>query len=354
MASLIFAMIHNEMVPDEFYMLRAFELAKIGMGHVSPNPMVGCVVVQDQKIVGEGWHQKYGEAHAEVHAVNAVPDKSMLKGAVVYVNLEPCAHEGKTPPCAHMLARHGVGRVVIANVDPNSLVAGKGIRLLKESGAEVTVGVLEKEGLSLNRRFFTFLKHQRPFVILKWAQTSDGFIARQNFDSKWISNVHSRQLVHRWRAEEDALLVGYNTAACDNPRLTVRDWTGKAPVRVVVDYRLGLPLSLHLFDGAIPTLCYNTVKDESKPNLEYVRIGQPSAPGEILNDLYNRGIQSLIVEGGAHTINNFIGTGLWDEARVFTSPQNFESGIPAPVLGGGPIKTECIEGDVLKVYGNGL
>ncbi|MEQ9412696.1 MAG: bifunctional diaminohydroxyphosphoribosylaminopyrimidine deaminase/5-amino-6-(5-phosphoribosylamino)uracil reductase RibD, partial [Cyclobacteriaceae bacterium] len=220
------------MISDKFYMLRAMELAKNGIGHVSPNPLVGCVIVYEGKIIGEGWHGKYGEAHAEVNAVNAVADKSILNGAAVYVNLEPCAHTGKTPPCADLLVKHKVKRVVIANVDPNPLVAGKGIAKLKDAGVEVLTGVLEEAGRELNKRFFTFLKHKRPFVILKWAQTSDGFIARENFDSKWISNEYSRKLVHKWRTEEDSILVGYNTALYDNPKLTARDWTGRNPVRI--------------------------------------------------------------------------------------------------------------------------
>jgi len=340
------------MTSDKFYMLRAMELAKNGTGHVSPNPLVGCVIVHDGKIIGEGWHQKYGEAHAEVNAVNSVADPSQLKEAVVYVNLEPCAHTGKTPPCADLLVKHQVRRVVIANVDPNPLVEGKGILKLKEAGIEVTMGVLEKEGYALNKRFFTFLNQKRPFIILKWAQTSDGFMARENYDSKWISNEYSRKLVHRWRAEEDSILVGYNTAAHDNPKLTVRDWTGQNPVRVVIDPRLKLDKSLYLFDGSVPTICYNTIETMNKGGVEYVLLEEKEMLNGMLDDLFKRKIQSLIVEGGAQTINSFISHGIWDEARVFISKQKFGSGISAPVINKEVKSSEWIGSDELNCYTN--
>lgn len=338
------------MIADKFYMLRALELAKNGMGDVSPNPLVGCVIVHNDKIIGEGWHQKYGEAHAEVNAVNSVDDGSVLKNSVVYVSLEPCAHTGKTPPCVDLLVAHKVKRVVIANIDVNPLVAGRGISKLKDAGIEIVTGVLEKEGDVLNKRFFTSLKKERPFIILKWAQTADGFVAQQNFNSKWISNEYSRQLVHKWRAEEDAILVGFNTAAHDNPQLTVRHWTGRNPTRVVIDERLSLDSALHLFDGSVPTICYNTLKDESKSNLDYVRIKQEPIVEGILYDLYKRGIQSVIIEGGAQTIKKFIDSDFWDEARVFISKQKFGTGIKAPSIDEEIIKTEWIGDDMLNIY----
>ncbi|MFZ1808922.1 MAG: bifunctional diaminohydroxyphosphoribosylaminopyrimidine deaminase/5-amino-6-(5-phosphoribosylamino)uracil reductase RibD [Cyclobacteriaceae bacterium] len=340
------------MISDKFYMLRAMELAKNGIGHVSPNPLVGCVIVCEDKIIGEGWHQKYGEAHAEVNAVNAVTDKSVLKDAVVYVNLEPCAHTGKTPPCADLLIKHNVKRVVIANIDPNPLVAGKGVSKLIDAGIEVTTEVLENEGYELNKRFFTFLNNKRPFIILKWAQTSDGFIARENFDSKWISNEYSRKLVHKWRAAEDSILVGYNTAAHDNPKLTVRDWSGRHPVRIVIDQNLNLEPSLHLFDGSTPTICYSVLRQESKPNVEYVLWEKGNTLKGILTDLFNRKIQSLIVEGGAQTIRAFLSEGVWDEARIFTSEQRFESGIEAPIINKEVSSCEMIGNDELVIYSN--
>lgn len=337
------------MISDEFYMLRAIELAKNGKGSVSPNPLVGCVIVYRDSIIGEGWHQKYGEAHAEVNAVNSVAEPSLLEDAVVYVNLEPCAHTGKTPPCADMLIKHQVKRVVIANEDPNPLVAGKGINKLRQAGIDVTTGVLENEGYELNKRFFTFFNLKRPYIILKWAQTSDGFIARENYDSKWISNELSRKLVHKWRGEEDSILVGYRTASHDNPQLTVRDWTGKNPIRVVIDPKLNLNTSLHLFDESVTTICYNTVKQDISPGVEFVRIEEQNMLNHILKDLNSRRIQSLLVEGGAQTLNNFMSTGFWDEARVFISEQRFGKGVLAPQVDGEVSLTDTIGSDKLNI-----
>lgn len=340
------------MTSDELFMLRAIELARNGAGAVSPNPLVGCVIVHENNIVGEGWHQQFGGAHAEVNAVNAVKDKSILKDSVIYVSLEPCAHRGKTPPCADLLVSHKVKRVVISNEDPNPLVSGKGLKKLREAGIDVEVGVLGMEGRHLNRRFFTFIEKKRPFIVLKWAQTSDGFIARENFDSKWISNESSRQLVHKWRAEEDAILVGYRTAVHDNPRLTVRDWSGKNPIRIVIDKRLGLDRSLHLLDASVPTICYNFTKQEQYLNLELVRVGEENMIKQILADLYKRDVQSLIVEGGAQTINQFLSIGLWDEARVITSLKKFKRGIRAPKIQLKPVKREMINEDELMIFVN--
>jgi diaminohydroxyphosphoribosylaminopyrimidine deaminase/5-amino-6-(5-phosphoribosylamino)uracil reductase len=242
---------------DEVFMRRALELALLGMGSVSPNPMVGCVIIHHDKIVGEGWHKQYGEAHAEVNAIATIADKSLLKECTVYVNLEPCSHFGKTPPCADLLIEHRVKKVVVANLDSNPLVASEGVKKLRTAGIEVITGILEKEGRELNKRFFTFMEKQRPYIMLKWAETSDGFIARENFDSKWISNEYSRQLVHKWRAENDAVLVGTKTAFHDNPELNVRDWSGRNPVRIVLDRFLRLSEKLHVFDRKQKTLCYN-------------------------------------------------------------------------------------------------
>lgn len=300
-------------------MLRALELAQLGVGAVSPNPRVGCVIVAVGRIIGEGWHQKYGEAHAEVNAVCSVADQSLLKGSTVYVNLEPCSHFGKTPPCADLLVQHQVKRVVISNLDVNPLVAGKGIEKLRSAGIEVLTGMLEQQGEDLNQRFFTFIKKQRPYIILKWAQTADGFLARSNFDSKWISNQYSRQLVHKWRSEEDAVLVGTSTAAHDNPSLTVRDWSGRNPKRIVIDRFLRLPETLHLFDHSVETICYNLIKQEEKSHLVFAKLGEKEFIKDLVNDLYARNIQSVIIEGGAQTLQLFLDGGWWDEARVFTS-----------------------------------
>jgi diaminohydroxyphosphoribosylaminopyrimidine deaminase/5-amino-6-(5-phosphoribosylamino)uracil reductase len=338
---------------DQIFMRRALELAELGRGSVSPNPMVGCVIVLGGKIIGEGYHRAYGGPHAEVNAVNSVADQQLLKEATAYVTLEPCAHWGKTPPCADLLVRKGLKKVVIAAFDSNPLVGGKGIRILKDAGIEVETGVLEKEARQQNRRFFTHIEKQRPYVILKWAQTRDGFVAREDFSSKWISGAQSRQLVHRWRSEEDAILVGKNTALHDNPRLDVRDWVGRDPIRVVLDSKRELPESLHLFDQGIPTLCYNSQKSEVRENLEFVKLEKDFSVLEILQDLHSRKIQSLIVEGGSTVLNQFISCGLWDEARVFTAKARFETGIAAPTLNQNPTETLTIGEDILNIYHHG-
>ncbi|HEY8933708.1 MAG TPA: bifunctional diaminohydroxyphosphoribosylaminopyrimidine deaminase/5-amino-6-(5-phosphoribosylamino)uracil reductase RibD [Cyclobacteriaceae bacterium] len=335
---------------DSLFMHRALELAAFGRSLVSPNPLVGSVVVYDGKIIGEGWHKKYGEAHAEVNAINAVEDKNLLSQSTVYVNLEPCSHTGKTPPCADMLIRHAVKKVVVANLDSNPLVAGEGIKKLRAAGIEVVTGILDKEGRALNKRFFTFMEKQRPYIILKWAETADGFIARENYDSKWISNEYSRQLVHKWRTEEDAILVGKRTASQDNPRLNVRDWSGRNPVRVVIDRFLKLNEKLHVFDGRQRTICYNLLKHEERPNLSLVRIDEEDFLSNLLKNLYKQKIQSVIVEGGTQTLQNFIDQKLWDEARVFVSDKNFGKGIAAPQFHGSLMKEESVMNDLLRFY----
>jgi diaminohydroxyphosphoribosylaminopyrimidine deaminase/5-amino-6-(5-phosphoribosylamino)uracil reductase len=331
-------------------MQRAFELSLLGKGYVSPNPLVGSVVVHDNKIIGEGWHQKYGEAHAEVNAIASVQDKSLLSQSTVYVTLEPCSHFGKTPPCADLLVSNNVKRVVVANLDSNPLVAGQGIKKLRDAGIEVITGVLDKQGRELNKRFFTFIEKKRPYIILKWAETSDGFIAKDNHDSKWISDEHSRQLNHKWRTEEDAILVGAKTAQFDNPQLNVRDWTGRNPVRVVIDRFLKLKDDkIHLFDRKQKTIVYNVLRHEEHENLLFMRIEERDFLNELIKDLYKQKIQSLIVEGGAYTIQSFIEADLWDEARIFQSPKTFGKGIAAPSIVGHPSKQWKIVHDTLRV-----
>lgn len=334
------------------YMSRALELAELGRGSVSPNPMVGCVIVHQGIIIGEGWHKEYGGPHAEVNAILSVENHGLLSESTVYVTLEPCAHWGKTPPCANLLAEKKVKRVIIAATDSNPLVGGKGIQILKNAGIEVIPGIMEKEARLQNRRFFTQIEKQRPYVILKWAKTQDGFVAKENFDSKWISNVQSRQLVHKWRAEEDAILVGKNTAAHDNPRLDVRDWVGKNPIRIVLDTHLNLTMDLNLFDQKTPTLILNTIQKSSKKNLEWIKL-EDLRPESILELLHSRKTQSLIVEGGSQVLHQFIQAGLWDEARVFTSLNKFERGIPAPILNQTPSETLTVGTDRLDIYYHG-
>jgi diaminohydroxyphosphoribosylaminopyrimidine deaminase/5-amino-6-(5-phosphoribosylamino)uracil reductase len=338
--------------PDERFMLRALELARSGLGTVSPNPMVGCVIVHDNKIIGEGWHERFGEAHAEVNAVNSVTEKELLNESTVYVTLEPCSHFGKTPPCADMLIREQVRKVVIANRDSNPLVAGKGIEKLRGAGIEVVIGVLESEARELNKRFFIYIEKARPYVILKWAQTSDGFIARENYDSKWISDDFSRQLVHKWRSEEDAILVGSNTVVHDDPALNVRNWTGRNPVRIVVDRYLKLPSGMKVFDQTQPTIRYNVEKSSKDLNIELVKIPESNFLDNLLADLYARKIQSVIVEGGATILNAFVDSNLWNEARVFISPTEFKRGIGAPTLNISPQSEIKLKTDLLRIYKN--
>jgi diaminohydroxyphosphoribosylaminopyrimidine deaminase/5-amino-6-(5-phosphoribosylamino)uracil reductase len=331
---------------DEIYMRRALELASLGRGRVSPNPMVGCVIVHHGRIIGEGWHQRYGGWHAEANAVELVVDQSLLSESTAYVTLEPCSHFGKTPPCADLLIRHRLRRVVICNTDSNPLVSGNGIAKLRQAGIEVNTGVLEGEGRALNSRFFTFMEKKRPYIILKWAETADGFIARTNYDSKWISNPLSRKLVHQWRAEEDAIMVGTRTALHDNPRLNVRDWSGKDPVRVVLDKQLQLAPTLHLFDQSQSTLCFNLIKGEKQGRVAYVLLeeGREVVP-QVLEGLYQRKLQSLIVEGGSQLLHSFIHQQLWDEIRLFKSRQTFGEGIRAPQFTGRPLSHHMLYGD---------
>lgn len=338
------------MTSHEQYMRRALELAHLGCGSVSPNPMVGCVIVYRDTIIGEGWHKHYGQAHAEVNAINSVSDKSQLKDSTVYVTLEPCSHMGKTPPCADLLIEHQVKKVVVCTEDTNPFVNGKGIEKLKTAGIEVEVGVLKKEGRAVNKRFFRFVEKERPYIILKWAETADGFIARENHDSKWISNEYSRQLVHKWRSEEDAILVGRNTVVHDNPQLNVRDWSGRNPVRLIIDRFLKLSDTFKVFDKTQPTLVYNVLKHEEHDNLALIRIDEQGFLWHLVKDLYKRKIQSIIIEGGAYTLHSFIDQGLWDEARIFKSPRKFDKGIPTSAIRGNLISTENVMGDILSIY----
>lgn len=333
----------------EVYMRRALELAKNGHGNVSPNPLVGCVIVHNGKIVGEGWHRKYGGPHAEVNAIEAVDDKEILRESTLYVTLEPCSHTGKTPPCADLIVKHGLKKVIIANHDSNPLVAGRGIKRLRDAGITVINDVLSPEGKELNMRFFTCMEKKRPYIILKWAETSDGFIARKNKDSKWISDLYSRQLVHKWRSEEDAVLVGSGTAWYDNPKLNVRDWSGRDPLRVVIDRYLKLGPNQNLFNHEQKTLCYNLVKQEAQQNLQFVQLQEQNFLQSVVADLYRRNIQSVIVEGGEQIINSFVKLNLWDEARIFVSPQTFQAGVPAPRLSGLLQKTQKLDKDWLKI-----
>ncbi|MEA5258505.1 bifunctional diaminohydroxyphosphoribosylaminopyrimidine deaminase/5-amino-6-(5-phosphoribosylamino)uracil reductase RibD [Arcicella aquatica] len=337
---------------SEMWMARALQLARLGAGTVSPNPMVGCVIVHHEKIIGEGWHRKYGEAHAEVNAVNSVIDKSLLTEADVYVTLEPCSHFGKTPPCADLLVKHAVKRVIICNVDSNPLVGGKGIAKLQAAGIAVETGILAEQGRALNKRFFTFIEKQRPYIILKWAETADGFIAKENFEAVQISNALSRRVVHKMRSEEDAIMVGTNTARYDNPSLNTRFWTGKSPLRIVIDKDLALDKSLHIFDGSQPTICYNLLVNKEENNVVFVKIAEEKGfLSTIIQDLAQRKVQSLIVEGGSKLLQSFIDANLWDEAIVLQSKKILEGGIAAPKIKGVASVSEKLGSDnILTLY----
>ena len=343
---------------DEVYMQRCLELAKMGMGNVSPNPMVGCVIVYEGEIIGEGFHQKIGQAHAEVNAINDVLNKhgdqaaALLKNATAYVNLEPCAHFGKTPPCADLLVKHQLKKVVIGNTDPFAGVNGKGIEKLKAAGITVVTGVLEKKCRTFNRRFFTRIQKQRPFIILKWAQTANGYFAPVEATQQWISGPMAKQLAHQWRSEEDAILVGKNTALIDNPQLTTRDTIGKNPTRIVIDRALTIPQSHHIYNDAAKTIIFNEVKTDVVGNVHFVQMEdmQFYLAQKIAFQLYLMDIQSVMIEGGVQTLDHFITAGLWDEARIFTSPTTWETGIKAPLIKGNAIEKLQIGADTLTIY----
>lgn len=345
---------------NPLYMQRCIELARQGLGNVAPNPMVGAVIVYNHTIIGEGFHKKFGEAHAEVHAVESVKNKDLLKDATLYVSLEPCDHFGKTPPCTSLIMKNGIPRVVIGTVDPFDAVAGKGISRLRNAGLEVQTGVLKSECNFLNRRFFTFHQKRRPYIILKWAQSQDGYLdkLRQSSDPAcptWITSPRLRALVHKWRSEEQAILVGANTAVMDNPRLNVREWTGKSPLRILIDPRLEVPQNLHLFDNSQPTIIFNGVKELSINSMDYVRIDfEKNVPQQILDVLYQRSVQSVIIEGGRMVLNSFIEKNLWDEARVFYGVPFFKTGIPAPVIYGKTHESIAFEKETLKIFYNQL
>jgi len=338
-------------------MHRCLELAKNGLGTTYPNPMVGSVIVCEGKIIGEGWHKKSGEPHAEVNAINSVKDKSLLKKSTIYVSLEPCSHFGKTPPCCDLIIKNEIPNVVIGTVDLNKKVAGNGIKKLIEAGKNVTVGVLEAECNELNKRFFTFHKKKRPYVILKWAETQDGFIApltKAEQKPVWITNEFSRQLVHKWRSEEQAILVGTNTIIEDNPKLDTRDWTGNNPIRIVLDQYNRIPKDSHIFDNRIKTFIFSSFTNTiNKENCIFEVIDfQEKVAIQILNVLYKHQIQSVIIEGGTQTLQTFIDEKLWDEARVFVGNQRFRTGVMAPVFEAQNTIKSRIEKDLLIISRN--
>lgn len=338
---------------DEQYMQHCLCLALQGLGNVAPNPMVGCVIVHENKIIGEGYHQQYGAPHAEVNAIRSVSDESLLKNSTLYVNLEPCSHFGKTPPCANLIVSKHLRKVVIGSNDPNPQVAGRGIQLLRENGIEVVTEILKPEADFLNRRFFTFHTHQRPYLILKWAQSKDGFLAPASHQPYWLTNEASKKLVHKWRTEEQAIMVGTNTVIKDDPELTARLWTGKNPLRVTIDRELTLPDSKKIVNRSAPTLVFNQRRNYKNETTEYIKIDfSGNILSTILRELHQRNILSVIVEGGAALLNSFIEEKQWDEARIFTTNHLFETGLPAPIIRGTTLSEIAIEHDKLRILLN--
>jgi len=341
---------------EERFMVRAIELARLGMGQVAPNPMVGCVIVHKGLIIGEGYHRKYGEAHAEVNAVRSVKNSDLLRESTMYVTLEPCSHFGKTPPCADLIVQQQIPRVIVGSLDPNEKVSGRGIERLRAAGCEVVVGVLEEECNRMNRRFLTFHQKKRPYIILKWAQTEDGFIDRSRDEAEfgqptWITNDLSRIAVHKMRSDEAAILVGTKTALKDNPSLTVREWSGNHPLRMVLDRRGVLPKTCALLDQSIETLVFTEMGMVSKPNFEYIRINfDQEMLGKINEILVRRGIQSLLIEGGKSLLESYLREGLWDEARIYIGNKRFGSGIRAPETDWVLDREEALDDSLMRIY----
>lgn len=340
----------------EFYINRCIQLAKNGLGTTYPNPLVGSVIVFDNKIIGEGWHQKSGKPHAEVNAINSVKNKSLLAKSTIYVSLEPCSHFGKTPPCCDLIIKHKIPNVVIGTIDTNRKVAGTGIKRLIENGVNVTVGILESECKELNKRFFTFHNKKRPYIILKWAESLDGFIAPMTKEKKepvWISNPYSRQLVHKWRNEEQAILVGTTTVLDDNPKLDVREWSGNNPIRIVLDRTGKISDDYFVKDKQTKTIVITEQeKLTSSENCIYENaIFDIQLTKKIADISYKYGIQSILIEGGSQTLQTFIDTNLWDEARVFKGNIYLKNGIKAPILNEN-YQIESIKEDQLKLFSN--
>ncbi len=338
-------------------MYRCLELAKLAAGFTAPNPMVGAVLVYQDRIIGEGYHRQYGEPHAEVNCIRSVQeaDKHLIPASTIYVSLEPCAHFGKTPPCADLIIANNIQHVVIGCRDPFVKVDGKGIEKLEAAGVKVTLGVLQQEALALNKRFITFHTHHRPYIILKWAQTADGRIGNLDYSRLLISNEHTNRLVHKWRSEEAAIMVGTNTALFDDPALTTRLWKGHNPVRLVVDMDLRLPASLQLFNRQVKTVVFNALQHKEEENLLYYQVTRDvSIVHQVTHALYQLKIQSVLVEGGAQLLQSFIDEGLWDECRIITNPGLFaHTGIPAPVLTKGVLQQQQqLAGDTIHYFVN--
>ncbi len=342
---------------DNSYILRCIELAKNGLGTTYPNPMVGAVIVHQNKIIGEGWHRKAGETHAEVLAIRSVKNPKLLKDSSIYVSLEPCSHHGKTPPCSDLIIQHKIPRVIIGIQDPFAQVNGLGIQKLKEAKCSVTLSSLQKECFELNKRFFTFHQKKRPYIILKWAETEDGFIdkLRQNNSPKinWITNTYSKQLVHKWRSEEQAILVGTHTVLNDNPQLNNRLWAGQNPIRIIIDRHLRIPHHFNVYDLSQKTIFLNQTISKQVGSSQYIKTNFKNLPKEVCSILFEQNIQSVIIEGGKLTTQSFIDCNLWDEARVFVGQKTFDQGIQSPTLKNHYLSSKrSIKNDALLLFKN--
>ena len=336
----------------EYFIEKCIELAKQGIKEVSPNPMVGAILTYDGKIIGKGYHKKYGDNHAEINAINNVQDKSLLKKSTLYVNLEPCCHFGNTPPCTDFIIKNKIPNVIVGCIDPNSKVAGKGIKKLQENSVNVIHGILDKKCENLNKRFFKFNNQKRPYIILKWAKSKDNFIAPINQTKPfWMTSEQSKKLVHRWRSEEDAILVGTNTVNLDNPSLTVRLSAGTNPIRIIIDRNLSLNTNYKIFNPDTKTVIFNEKKTYNAKTNYYMKVNFNNLIDEILKELYKFKITSIIVEGGAYTLDKFIEKDIYDEIRVFTTKLNLKDGIASPTI---PklkkIFSEKIDSDTLDIY----
>lgn len=336
----------------ENYIKRCIELAKKAAGNTFPNPLVGSVVVHNGKIIGEGYHKKAGEPHAEINAINSVKDHSLLPESTIYVSLEPCSHFGKTPPCALKIKEIGFKKVVVGTLDPHEKVNGKGRHILEEAGIEVISGILENECRQLNKRFFTFHEKKRPFIILKWAQSADGFMDKI-FKPTSISNTLVNQFVHQLRADEHAILVGTQTAFIDNPSLTVRNVTGTNPTRILIDFDLKVPTDLKIFNDEAPTLVFNSIRNDESTHVKFIKIEKENFLQNLMTKLYERQIQSVIIEGGRYTLQNFIDANLWDEAVIIKNENlKLQNGTSAPEFEAIKFSSEKFRDNTVSFYKN--
>lgn len=348
------ASIFLKKMTDELYMHRCIELAKKATGNTYPNPLVGAVIVHNNSIIGEGWHHKAGEPHAEINAIRSVQNPDLLAGSTIYVSLEPCSHYGKTPPCALKIIETGFQRVVIGTLDVHDKVNGKGKKMIEEAGIEVTTGVLEQQCRQLNKRFFTFQTQKRPYIILKWAASADGFLDK-NQQPTSIGNSLTKQFVHQIRSEEHAILVGTRTALHDNPSLTTREITGRNPVRILIDFDLKVPNTYHIYNSEAKTLVFNSLKEEVTENIHFIKISRDYFLDQLMDQLFVHQIQSVLVEGGSYTLQQFIQNGLWDEAVIIENPTlHLGNGTLAPVFDPVAFTSKVFRDNTVRFYQNSI